>query len=517
MVRKTVNVSTGRLHQLYQSLKSREGGGKILRNPFKCCNLLSRLFRFVTFLFVNRDSVPGKFRSLGFVDSGISKRLVGEEARLTSSEDRLSRSAIRAEVGLVIGKLSSVLDRGFVFDLIPTPSNDAGEPACSVLETRDDKRKPSKSKAQSSESSSLSIDSDWVAEHARQVSRMLLGGVKVVGIYVWASESAFKNSTMILCQAIKGVSDAIRHLDPGLDEALLIHICYSPRRLPIYSKGESTRQTFTEILRQELAVHAKELKSANALIDGDLSVVKVHNDEPCNTEGEHEIELLFPFMKDSRAEALTAKNVAGILHFGGSIYSYAYLNAKEPVSQAVSDIKADITRSLQSRLDIVCDEAEQDLDPTVVGDNEEAEMSKIPVSKSILNSSTKACHLRLPRRVLVPWLAGTYICDYLQPFESLEVVKERCMELMSMEHSSLDVSKISEVETETSLLVAESMWDVITPASSASSCRLEGNVERTSREDSSQRTGNASNVPAMVAIFVLLLSVILGLMLYRRD
>ncbi|CAH8388793.1 unnamed protein product [Eruca vesicaria subsp. sativa] len=487
------------------------------------------------------------------------KAVVGEESRLTVAEDRLSHSAIPAEVGLVIGKLSSVLDRGFVFDLIPTPRNDAGEPACSVVETRDDKRKPSKSKAQSSESSSLSIDCDWVAEHARQVSRMLLGGVKVVGIYVWASESAFKNSTMILCQAIKGVSDAIRHLDPTLDEALLIHICYSPRRwncrtcllsssitssslrpcdfklgrvlnslqrfkcsysfdfrLPIYSKGESTRQTFTEILRQELSVHAKELESANAMIDGDL----VHNDEPCNTEGEHEIELLFPFMKDSRAEALAAKNVAGILHFGGSIYSYAYLNVKEPVSQAVADIKADITRSLQSRLEIICDEAEQDLDPTDVGDNEEAEMSKIPISKSILNPSTKACHLRLPRRVLVPWLAGTHICDYLQPFESLEVVKERCMELMSMEHSSLDASKISEVETEMSLLVAESMWDVITPASSVSSCRLEGNVERKSREDSSKRTGNASNasnVPIMVAIFVLLLSVILGFMLYQRD
>lgn len=33
-----------------------------------------------------------------------------------------------------------------------------------------------------------------------QVSRMLLGGMKVVGIYVWASDTSFKNSTMILCQ-----------------------------------------------------------------------------------------------------------------------------------------------------------------------------------------------------------------------------------------------------------------------------------------------------------------------------
>jgi hypothetical protein len=146
-----------------------------------------------------------------------------------------------------------------------------------------------------------------------QVSRMLLGGMKVVGIYVWASDIAFKNSTMILCQAMKAVSDAIRHLDPSLNEALLIHICYSPRRwncrtcllsssitssnlrpcdfklgkvlsslqrfrcsynfsfrLPIYGEGGSSAQTFTDTIRKELAIHAKELNSANAMIDGDL-------------------------------------------------------------------------------------------------------------------------------------------------------------------------------------------------------------------------------------------------------
>ncbi|CAE6071687.1 unnamed protein product [Arabidopsis arenosa] len=446
------------------------------------------------------------------------KAVVGEDTRLTSVEDRLSHSAIPAEVGLVIGKLSSVLDRGFVFDLIPTP------------------------------------------KHARQVSRMLLGGMTVGGIYVWASDTSFKNSTMILCQAIKAVSDAIRHLDPSLNEALLIHICYSPRRwncrtcllsssitssslrpcdfklgkvlsslqrfrcsysfnfrLPIYGEGGSSAQTFTDTLRKELAVHAKELNSANAMIDGDL----VHNDEPCTTDGEHEIELLFPFMKDSRAEASTAKNVTGILLFSGSVFSYAYLNVKEPVSQAIADIKADIFRSLQSRLDIICDESEQDLNPTDVGDNDDAdEMSKIPISKLILNSSKKACHLRLPRRVLVPWLAGMYICDYLQPFESLEVVKERCTELMSMEHSSIDASKISEVETETSLLIAESMWDVISPATSASSFYLGGNVERTRGEDENKRPSNASttsNVPILVGVFVLLLSIVLGFMLYQSD
>lgn len=74
------------------------------------------------------------------------------------------------QVGLVIGKLSANLDRGFVFDLVPTPPNDAGDSACSVSESgRDDRKKGSRGKSQAAESSVLMIDRDWVAEHARQV------------------------------------------------------------------------------------------------------------------------------------------------------------------------------------------------------------------------------------------------------------------------------------------------------------------------------------------------------------
>ncbi|KAF3960677.1 hypothetical protein CMV_014631 [Castanea mollissima] len=118
------------------------------------------------------------------------KAVVGEETQLKLIEVRLTQSRLPVQVGLVIGKLSSPLDRGFVFDLIPTPPNDAREPACSLVETtaKDDKKKGPKSKSQasadsssSSSSSSLFIDNDWVAEHARQVARMLVGGMKVIG------------------------------------------------------------------------------------------------------------------------------------------------------------------------------------------------------------------------------------------------------------------------------------------------------------------------------------------------
>ena len=127
------------------------------------------------------------------------KAVIGEESQLKLAEDRLSQSSLPSEVtiilciftfsshnrfyfhsfafyffhsqvGLAIGKLSSSLDRGFVFDLIPTPPNDSNQPASSVIDTsKDDKRKGAKSKSQASDSSSLFIDVDWVAEHARQV------------------------------------------------------------------------------------------------------------------------------------------------------------------------------------------------------------------------------------------------------------------------------------------------------------------------------------------------------------
>lgn len=98
-------------------------------------------------------------------------------------------------------------------------------------------------------------------------------------------------------------------------------------------------------------------------------------DEPCTSDVLHEVELLLPFMKDAYAEGLPTlifvptktvlpyvltilyalvlctkyfsfsivgcnqKDVSGILLFHGSVCSFSYLNSKEPISQAVADIK----------------------------------------------------------------------------------------------------------------------------------------------------------------------------------
>ncbi|KAJ9186912.1 hypothetical protein P3X46_002430 [Hevea brasiliensis] len=494
------------------------------------------------------------------------KAVVADETQLNLAEDRLSQSGLTSQVGLVIGKLSSTLDRGFVYDLVPTPPNDAGEPACSLIETttatfKDDKKKGSKPKSQAADSSTLAIDRDWVAEHARQVSRMLLGGMKVVGIYVWISDTSFKNSTITLCQllqTVKGVAEAAPVLETDYDKRLLIHISYSPRRwtcrncvlssnitsssirpcdfkmgrvlsslrtfrctynfnlsFPICHENASNTSTLSSILRHGISVHAKELRSANALIDGNLVV----NEEPCTTDDLHEVELLLPFMKNTQAEACSQMDVVGVLMFSGSVCSFAYLNSKEPVSQAVADIKDDIIRSLQSRLDIICDEADEDLG-LVDDDGGEASQEKLPekpVSKLVPSLLRKTCNLAFPRRVFIPWLAGTFICDYLQPSEKLEVLKDHCVELMSME-TPTDTSAILQPEIEAPSVIAKSFWDVAVLGHSASSFSVEKNrMIDTSGVDNSRENIKSINFNILAAVFFLLLSIFVGFVLLKRS
>ncbi|XP_047175464.1 protein odr-4 homolog [Vigna umbellata] len=481
----------------------------------------------------------------------MAKAVIGEETRLKLAEDRLSQSALPSEVGLLIGKFSSALGRAFIFDLVPTPLNDSGEPACALIEPDKKKGPKPKSKSEPADSSSLFIDKDWVAEHARQVSRMLVGGMKVVGLYVWVSDAAFKNSTMMLCQTVKGVADAARGLEGDWDERLLLHICYSPRRwscrncslssnitssslrpcdfkmgkvltslqtykciynfnirLPILRDSESKFQTLSDVLRHVISVHTKELTGAKALIDGKLVV----ESESYSSDGVHEVELLLPFLNNRSIEACSQGDVVGLLSFSGMICSFAYLNSKEPTSQAVTNIKGDIIKSLQSRLDIICDEVDADS-----GNNHDEARHEIsvekPVPQLVLLTLRKGCSLPFPRRVFAPWLAGVYVCDYLQPSETVEVFKDHCMELLSMK-APMDVSTILEPEKEVLSFKTKSFYDLAMPSNSEIHLMENKSKHDGGGESSNSKSAKPGHINAVAAGLILLLSVLIGFVLF---
>ncbi|KAA3453937.1 protein odr-4-like protein [Gossypium australe] len=296
---------------------------------------------------------------------------------------------------------------------------------------------------------------------------------------------------------------------------------YMLLRLPIYEEKTSKSETLVDVLCNGISNYVKELRGAKAVIDGNLVV----NDEACTTEGLHEVELLLPFMKDMYIEACSQKDVVGIVNFTGFLCSFSFLHSKEPISQAVADIKDDIIRSLRSRLDIICDEADEDPGPIDNGIKEAGNdlASEKPVSQLVLHSlrciscavDKKNCNLSLPRRVFVPWLAGTYICDYLQPSETLEVLKDHCVELMSMEAPN-DASKILEPEEEAIRVSTRSFWDVVLPYCSTSSSTQEKNIEITGKENS-QKTSKSPSLYFIAAVIILLLSLLVGFVFVRKS
>ncbi|KAL3504987.1 hypothetical protein ACH5RR_034828 [Cinchona calisaya] len=213
-------------------------------------------------------------------------------------------------------------------------------------------------KAVVGEESRLKLLEDRLSQAAlpTQLSRMLLGGMKVIVVYIWVNESSFKNSTITLCQTVKGVADAVPFSDSDVDERLLIHISYSPRRwtcrncslafnitssslrpfdfqmgkvlaslkgfrctynfdirLPVCSENGSSLRKMSEVPRRGLSTHAKVLKGTKCVIDGGLA----NEDEQYAPDGLHEVEFLLPFMHDKPLEAYRQREVIGALVFHG--------------------------------------------------------------------------------------------------------------------------------------------------------------------------------------------------------
>ncbi|KAL5722621.1 hypothetical protein ACHQM5_006123 [Ranunculus cassubicifolius] len=465
------------------------------------------------------------------------KSILIDEPQFKSTEDRLHNSSLQSDIGLIIGKINPNLDRAFIFDLIPTPSNDNGQPPSSLSSIT----KSSKSKSKS-QSESLLLDTDWISEHANQVSQMLLGGVNVIGIYIWSPESSFSSSNASIFQVIKGVADATPARGTSNDY-IIVHFCYSPRKLVVRScvPGSSSLRicefklgrvlsslrrfkclynfemqlpitkgggSFRDVVNNAITRHGKELNGAKALVDGDI----VFDDRLESVEGLHNVEMLLPVMRDCVGE--TKDEVIGVVVFRGFVCSYAYLNPKESVEQAISDIKRDIIMSLQSRLNIMCDEVEEDVGS---GENTEEVSGERSITQIELQLLKKPTRLAFPRRVLVPWIGDVFICDYLQPSDTFGVVQDHCKELLSWEVPA-DSSLILEPEKEAISLATKTFWDVVVPKNLPSASDSNSMVTR--GNDTMQMEGNkasvlSANLNTIFAIAILILAIVIGFLFYR--
>ncbi|KAL8575715.1 hypothetical protein ACOMHN_055904 [Nucella lapillus] len=111
-------------------------------------------------------------------------------------------------IGLIIGQLSHS-QKDYVALLCRTPEARDDE-VCEVSEVGKEEQLPSQRKTSRPPPSSLQLADDiWVATHAKQVTRMLPGGLDVVGIFVIAPSHILKDGQAKLRQMLFAVHKAV--------------------------------------------------------------------------------------------------------------------------------------------------------------------------------------------------------------------------------------------------------------------------------------------------------------------
>lgn len=203
-----------------------------------------------------------------------------------------------------------------------------------------------------------------------------------------------------------------------------------------------------------VSVEASRLQSALATVDGSLAT----QEKGLVGNTNHEVELFLPYEYGGDVSEGT---VAGLAILSGSIRAHAYCFSREPLSRAVEDLKADIVKSLRSRLEILYDEVDQNFQNTSSNDMSPQDSNTTDSLLHPLQMMENVVEYRckLPRRIFVPWLEGVLVCDYMQEGEAFQDLCDRCKELLAMT-KPLDQSNVLEPEDVNANLSERSFWDI---------------------------------------------------------
>lgn len=185
------------------------------------------------------------------------------EDALSEHFDGLLQNRVAAEVGLLIGK-PSVGSRDIVLAVVPHPDCDEVLAVGAGSAAAGSKSKKGGSSSSSGPSVSVSVRHDDVTDHALQASRMLPGGLSVLGLYLFAPDSGFSSASSSLCKALASIASDLAALSsspqqqrpnsgstkaaPEQQELLLLHV-------------DSTSRKFT--MRSCLASHGEHAAAAS--------------------------------------------------------------------------------------------------------------------------------------------------------------------------------------------------------------------------------------------------------------
>ncbi|XP_077934170.1 protein odr-4 homolog isoform X1 [Halichoerus grypus] len=329
------------------------------------------------------------------------------------------------------------------------------------------------------------LDEEWATEHANQVSRMLPGGLLVLGVFIITTlemGNDFQNALRRLVFAMEKSMNKRRlwnFTEEEISERVTLHICSSTKKIfcrtydihdpkssakPAdwkYQNGLSTSwlslectvhinihiplsttsvsYTLEKNTKNGLARWAKQIENGVYLINGQVK------DEDCDllegqkkssrgnvqaTSHPFDVKVLTQLLLNlDRRSTATVQICSGSVNLKGAVKCRAYIHSNKPkVKDAVQAMKRDILNTVADRCEMLF---------------EDLLLNEIPEKKD----SEKEFHI-LPHRVFVPIPGSTVmLCDYKFGDESAEEMRDHFIEMLDHMIQIEDLEIAEEINT----------------------------------------------------------------------
>ncbi|KAM3841957.1 protein odr-4 homolog isoform 2-T4 [Vipera latastei] len=333
------------------------------------------------------------------------------------------------------------------------------------------------------------IDEEWTAAHARQVSRMLPGGLLVVGVFIISVPELAKEIQNILRKLLFSIEkSAVRKRLWGISEdvsdRVALHLCSTTKKILCrtydvqdpkstakpadwkYQNALSASWLSLECtinvnihipLPATLASHnlekntrnglgrwAQQIEEAVFLINGQareedadlLEGQKKSRGYMTSATRNLHVRVLTQLMQSTNSRSTaTVQICSGSINLKGALKCKAYIHNNKPkVKDAVQALKRDIINTLSDRCEILF---------------EDLLVNEIPGKKN----SEREYHI-LPCRVFTPIVgSNVLLCDYKFGDETIREIQERFLEMMDQAVQSDDLHIAEEMNSvEVSLL-----------------------------------------------------------------
>ncbi|KAM3865906.1 protein odr-4 homolog [Diretmus argenteus] len=346
-----------------------------------------------------------------------------------------------------------------------------------VMATRTPQREDSKAAVGSS------LDKEWVTEHARQVSRMLPGGMSVLGVFI-ITETDAKDTLNSLRQLVFAVDNLISRdclcnpEDDDITDRITLHVnsktrktvcrtfdikdpksmakpadwryqsgvcsswtmvscCLDVEMVLALPENTTSLESLEKCLNEGLKAWAHQIENGVCLMDGKKLTddTELTTGQKKNVKQKLTAQLLITPYEQRVTDAV--QQCGGSVSVRGAIHSRAYLHSNKPKAQLAEKLlKRDVITTVAVRVQMLLEElqtAEQE-------------------SEGNSNDRQQTDQFTLPRRLFCPVKGAgpVSVCDYQFSDEGLAEVTDRLKEMLDMKTVEEDLDTRQEMAAETS-------------------------------------------------------------------